>query len=152
VRPIAVTAAVGSRTPTLTSLAEPVPDPADIEAPSITLGRCGYIGPALYPPDSLSRQRDMADMPYRIIILASPSKLSSLSLTRNKSSLPSLAQLLHGILDPAARQHGRHVSSAHHGSGRTHHNPRFGGLALRTECRGRGAVTEPPSSPPKGLA
>ncbi len=91
-------------------------------------------------------------MPYRIIILPSPSKLSSLPLTRNKSSLPSLTQHLLAAPDAATRPHGWHVSSTRHGFGRTHHDSRFGGLALSAECRGRGIVSEPPSSPSRGLA
>lgn len=91
-------------------------------------------------------------MPYRTIILTSSIKLSSLPLTRNRSNLPSLTQVLLAAPGAAARQHGLHVSSTHHGFGRTHHDSRFGGLALSAECRGRSIVSESPSSPPRGLA
>jgi hypothetical protein len=91
-------------------------------------------------------------MPHRIITPASPSKLSSLPPTWKSSSLPSLTQRLLTASDATARQHGWHVSSTHHGYGRAHHDSRFGGLALSSECRGRGIVSEPPSSPSRGLA
>jgi hypothetical protein len=91
-------------------------------------------------------------MPHRIIILASPSKLSSLPLTRNRSSRPSLPRRLLAAPDAAARQPGWHVSSAHHGPGRAQHDSRLGGLALCAECRDRGIVSEPTSSLSRGLA
>ena len=90
-------------------------------------------------------------MPHRIITLASPSKLSSLSLIWKGSSLPSLTQRLLTAPDATARQYGWHVSSTHHIFGRTHHDSRFGGLAHGAECWDRGTVTEPPSSRPRGL-
>jgi hypothetical protein len=153
VRPIAVTAAIGSRTLTLITLAEPVPDLCRYRSAGASRWADAATSAQLsLPPTSLSRHRDVADMPYRIITLACPSKLSSLLLTRNRSSLPSLTQHLLAAPDAAARQHGWHVSSTHHGFGRTNHDSHLGGLPLCAECWGRGLVSGPPSSPPRGLA
>ena len=93
-------------------------------------------------------------MPHRIITLPSLSKLSSLRLTCKSSSLPSLTQRLLAAHDATTRQRGWHVSSTHHGFGRVYHDSRFGfgGLALCAECWGRDIASEPPSSPPRGLA
>jgi hypothetical protein len=91
-------------------------------------------------------------MPNRTIARAILNRLSSLPLNWTKSTLSSLPWRLFDGLDATARQHGWQVSSTHHGYGRRYRDPRFDTLAPREERRDRGAVPEPPSSRPRGLA